>query len=132
MQLESPSQCSTPLAKKNHGALRQEIGETQWVYVVGIKTNGPDLDVSQHRRLNVFAKLRRDRGRFRFLRNDEWLTHSGLRHSFDEITVYCRADAECEDVALIEVLANVIKHSLLPGNVAVCHKHNAAGNACLA
>src|SRR5215510_15030779 len=89
------------------------------------------MNVSQHRRLNVLAKLIRYGTSFCFVSDDEWLTHSGFRNTFDEITVHRSTNTKREHVGLVQVRANMFEHTLFTRDITVSDQHDAARDAVL-
>src|SRR5438093_326955 len=102
-----------------------------WVHVVCLETNGSDLNVGQDWCLDVFPELVCDRFSFRLLTYDERFTHTCLGDTFDEITIYCRANTECEDIALTQIVSNVVEDSFLTVNVAVRNENDVARHVLL-
>ena len=64
--------------------------------------------------------------RLRLVEDDERLALAGLREAVDEVAVDRAADAEREDVGVAEVLADVLEHRGLLGDVAVGDDDEAA------
>src|SRR5262249_16632412 len=110
-QLNRSRNWSTPFTKQNDRTLRQQIRKSHRIHFVSVEAKGSNLDIGQHRCLNVLAKLVGDSFSFRFFSDDKRLTHAGLRNAFDEVTIYRSADAEREDIATVQIGANMIEHS---------------------
>src|SRR5918999_68167 len=96
--------------------------------IVCLKPNRADLNIGKQRGLNVLPKLCCDCGSFPLIGHDKWLTHSSLRHTFNEITVNGCANAKGEHVGLIKILAYVIEDAGLTRNVTIGYQDDAARN----
>ena len=112
--------------------MREQIRKLHRIHVVRIKPDRLHLKVGQQRRLNVFAKLVCYALRFARIRNDEGFTHSRFGHTLNQVAVDGSADAESKHVAVIQVLSDVLKDTVLAIDVAIGHQHDTARKSRLA
>src|SRR5262245_35541712 len=125
-ELDRTTDPAAPLPEHHDRPAGKQIRNLLRLDVVGVEAGDLDVDVGEHRRVDVAAQAHSRIWRLTWFGDDERLAEPGARDAFDEIAVHGAADAEREEVGAVELRPDVVEHVALRLDVTVGEQDDAA------
>ena len=124
-----PAALASPLSEDDNRAAGEQIRDLPRLDVVGIESAERHVDPGEHGRVDVAPEPRRRLRRLAGFCHDERLAESRPRDALDEEPVHAAADAEREEIDVVQLSADVVEHVRFRLDVAVGHQDDAARHA---
>src|SRR5688572_27443844 len=107
--LDPSSGAAQPFSEQDDRPAGEQVGHLLRLDVVDVEAAECHVDAGEHRGVDIAPQARSGRGRLSGFRDDEWLAESGPGDPLDEKPVHAAADAEREEIDVVQVAADVVE-----------------------